>query len=123
MWCSFFFCSCGRGAGETFLFSLNRDNVSCYRWVGSDCPEAGSVSAAPGSEAEKIRDAASFFVYCGRSELAVGGGRAGYGLWLNGDLTEATSTRCATFDNAPLGGPGTDGVDQQVHVIELWAFT
>lgn len=49
--------------------------------------------------------------------LAIGGGSAGYGLWIDGCLSRGRSVACEAFNNRPLAGG-----DFEIRAIELYAI-
>ncbi|XP_005799089.1 nuclear receptor coactivator 7-like [Xiphophorus maculatus] len=81
------------GTGETFLFSFNPD-FQQYRWSGEN----------------------SYFVNGNWESLQIGGGGAGFALWLDADLYHGASFSCPTFRNAPL----STNEDFIVQDVEVW---
>ncbi|XP_014844692.1 PREDICTED: TLD domain-containing protein 2-like [Poecilia mexicana] len=81
------------GTGETFLFSFNPD-FQQYRWSGEN----------------------SYFVSGNWESLQIGGGGAGFALWLDADLYHGASFSCPTFRNAPL----STNEDFIVQDVEVW---
>jgi len=66
-----------------------------------------------------------FFVNATKDFLSVGAGGGHYGLWLDADLNNGRSQKCATFDNEPLaGGLSEDFVIQFVEAFgfSMWWF-
>jgi hypothetical protein len=62
-----------------------------------------------------------FFVNATREFLSVGAGGGHYGLWLDADLNNGRSQKCATFDNEPLAG-GEDE-DFVIQFVEAFGFS
>uniref|UniRef100_M4A2N1 Nuclear receptor coactivator 7-like n=1 Tax=Xiphophorus maculatus TaxID=8083 RepID=M4A2N1_XIPMA len=83
------------GTGETFLFSFNPD-FQQYRWSGEN----------------------SYFVNGNWESLQIGGGGAGFALWLDADLYHGASFSCPTFRNAPL----STNEDFIVQDVEVWTI-
>ncbi|XP_038567918.1 nuclear receptor coactivator 7 isoform X2 [Micropterus salmoides] len=81
------------GTGETFLYSFNHD-FQAYRWSGEN----------------------SYFVSGNWKSLQIGGGGAGFGLWLDSDLYRGSSFSCPTFHNKSL----TTQEDFIVQELEVW---
>jgi hypothetical protein len=90
------------GNGESFLFSINPNRV--YQWVGLNNSEPGCDTC---------------FILARRDQLALGGGKDGHGLWLNSSLTQTSSARSSTYNNAPL--VGSEKV-KEVARVEVYAF-
>ncbi|KAI1719089.1 TLD domain-containing protein [Ditylenchus destructor] len=62
-----------------------------------------------------------FFVNATRDFLSMGGGGGHYGLWLDADLNNGRTQKCATFDNEPLAGGESE--DFVVQFIEAFGFS
>ena len=88
-----------RGTGQTFLFSLAPE-IRRYTWR----------SGRP-----------AHFVRVTESQLCMGGGAKGYGLWIDAELLHGGSIRCRTFANDPLV-PGGD-TSFECTCLELWVFS
>jgi hypothetical protein len=88
------------GSGEAFLFTA-RPALAVHRWSRAN----------------------NMFMLARETMLAFGGGGAGFGLFLDGDLERGTSARCLTFNNPPLSG-GSDPVGGAFKVtqVEVYSF-
>jgi len=85
------------GTGEAFLFTFAPKPI-IYEW-------------------RKGRN--QFFFMVNNKTIAIGGGGQGPGLYIDGELNNGQSHRCATFCNAPLNNGKTDFV---VLALEVFTF-
>ena len=84
-------------ARECFLFHATRRAVHAHRW-------------------ERGRNA--HFILGLPDSLALGGGGDGFGLFIDASIDRGSSARCATYQNAPLAGPGSETFE--VARLECW---
>lgn len=90
------------GTGETFIFTLRPSPPAVFRWH-HDHP-------------------CSSFMAGTDTMIAIGGGLNAslFGLWINREMTTVHSSRCETFDNAPL--LGLDCSSDEIYSLEVFRF-
>ena len=86
------------GNGESFLFHATKRAVHAHRWPGRPRP--------------------AHFILGQPDGLALGGGGDGFGLFIDASIDRGSSARCATYENAPLAGPGSETFE--VARLECW---
>jgi len=82
------------GTGETFLFTL-RPKLSVYKWTQQD----------------------NYFILSSMQSLSIGGGGT-YGLWIDNEFHEGSSSECTTFLNSCLS---STQIFKCIYV-EIWGF-
>lgn len=83
------------GNGECFMFTL-KPYSRFYHWSQKN----------------------SNFMCSRKDFVAMGGGRHGFGLWIDNEFNNGSTYECDTFDSAPL----TKSEDFQITVVEVWGF-
>ena len=86
------------GNGESFLFHATKRAVHAHRWPGRPRP--------------------AHFILGQPDGLALGGGGDGFGLFIDASIDRGSSARCATYENAPLAGPGSETFE--IARLECW---
>lgn len=85
------------GTGETFLFILEpKIRRKAFHWTQKN----------------------SYFMYTTDQEIAFGGGRGIFGLWLGSSFASGTTGTCDTFMNETL----SDGENFTTNFVEVWGF-
>lgn len=74
------------GTGETFLFTFASKTPKKFPWVGLHQSEGTT----------------DMFMAANDSYMVVGGGDGGFGIYLDHDMEQGSSTTCSTFNNSPL---------------------
>jgi hypothetical protein len=62
-----------------------------------------------------------FFINATKEFLSMGAGGGHYGLYLDADLNQGRSQKCATFNNEPLAGGIKE--DFRIQYVEVFGFT
>lgn len=94
------------GTGQSFLFSFFGGQYKDFKWTHAN----------------------NYFMLSNDDCVAVGQGTAGFGLYLDSDLRNGTTSPCSTYGNdTPLiinSDEGLDGANQEFTCkgIELWTF-
>jgi len=83
------------GTGESFLYTL-RPTRQMFNWSGEN----------------------QLFVQGTGDSLIVGAGDGHFGLFIDSNLYQGRSQRCATYNNEPLANPG----DFVIKAFECWTF-
>ncbi|ORY03105.1 TLD-domain-containing protein [Basidiobolus meristosporus CBS 931.73] len=85
------------GSGECFLWKIDeKDKVKVFPWTGKN----------------------DYCILCENEFIAVGGGDGQFGLWLDSELENGSSSHCPTFDNEVLSSePRFICVE-----LEVWCF-
>jgi len=84
------------GSGESFLFKV-RPEFKIFKWANKN----------------------NYFMLNDKDFIALGGGGAGFGLWLDSEFDHGSSVSCDTFLNEPLASE----VDFKAVMFEAWVVT
>jgi hypothetical protein len=124
------------GTGESFLWKMRRSRMEKTTSILEQAQLESEIDVYPFTRENK------YIQLCTHDRIAVGGGTPkseekkindppiktqehewGFGLAIQGDLLEGTSSPCVTFGSPSLSNVHSDGSLFEIVNLELWTFT